>query len=99
MPKPKSSKLDNLLIGLSLGLVFPAVVMHFWLQHYSNLSLIDIIRNPLFSQILDILKGSLIVNLAIFFIFYWLKKDKSARGVVFATLLYALLYVFYKFLM
>jgi len=41
----------------------------------------------------------LFFNLAVFFIFYWLKKDQSARGVILATLVYGALYLWYMFFM
>jgi len=99
MSKSNFLKFDHLIIGIIFGLIAPLIVMHFWLQHYSNLTLIDIIQNPLYSEIVNILKGGLFVNLGVFFLFYWLKKDKSARGVVFATLLYGAFYIFYMFFM
>mgnify|MGYP000005814932 CR=1 FL=1 len=99
MNKSDFLKFNHLLIGLILGIIIPMLVMHFWLTSYSNLSLLDIIKNPFFSQIVDTLKGSIFVNLLIFFSFYWLKKDKSARGVVFATLVYGAFYIYYIFFM
>lgn len=92
-------KLDHLLIGLLSGLIVPMVIMHFWLQYYSNLSLLDILGSVYFSPIVDTLKSSLFINLGIFFAFYWFKKDKSSRGVVFATLIYGGFYLYYKFFM
>jgi hypothetical protein len=99
MSKSELLKFNHLIFGLILGLIFPILIMHFWLQQYSNLALLDIVRNPFYSEILDILKGALFVNLGVFFLFYWLKKDKSARGVVFATLIYGAFYLYYMFFM
>ena len=99
MYKSSFKKLDHIVYGLILGIIIPLIVMHFWLQSYSNLTLLDIIKNPFFSEIVNILKGSLFVNLLIFFVFYWLKKDKSARGVIFATLIYGAFYIYYTFFM
>jgi len=99
MLKSDLKKLDHQLIGLIIGLIVPIVIMHFLLQYYSNWSLMYLIENPMFSGILDNLKGALLANLALFFGFYWLRKDKSARGVVFATLIYAAFYLYYKFFM
>ena len=99
MYKSSLKKLDHIVYGLILGIIIPLIVMHLWLQSYSNLNLLDIIKNPFFSEIVNILKGSLFVNLLIFFAFYWLKKDKSARGVIFATLIYGAFYIYYTFFM
>ena len=99
MNKSELLKFNHIIFGLIAGLIVPTVIMHFWLGIYSNLSLLDLIKNPFFSEIVNILKGSIFVNLAIFFLFYWLKKDKSARGVIFATLIYGAFYVYYMFFM
>lgn len=55
----------------------------------------DIIFNPFFSEIINVLKGSLFCNLGLFFLFYWLRKDLSARGVVLATFIYGAFYLYY----
>jgi len=95
MPNSKFLKLDHIAIGVILGIAIPLLIMHFRLQYFSNLSLYYIIKNPLFSEIVDILKGSIFANLPLFFLFYWLKKDRSARGVILATLLYGAFYLWY----
>ncbi|MDT8412109.1 MAG: hypothetical protein RQ875_06605 [Vicingaceae bacterium] len=93
--KGNLKELDHILIGLVLGLLLPYIMMYFWLQTYSNLSLFEIIKNPFFSEIVNVLKSSIFSNLALFFLFYWFKKDFSAKGVIFATLVYGAFYVFY----
>ncbi|MCO6500437.1 MAG: hypothetical protein J5I47_08690 [Vicingus serpentipes] len=95
MPKSSFFKLDHIAIGVILGVVIPLAIMQLRLQYFSNLSLVYIIKNPFFSEIVDILKGSVFANLGLFFIFYWLKKDQSARGVILATLLYGAFYLWY----
>lgn len=95
MTKLKFLKFDHIAIGIVLGILVPLIIMHFRLQYFSNLSLYYVIKNPFFSEIVDILKGSLFANLALFFIFYWLKKDLSARGVILATILYGIFYLWY----
>jgi len=92
-------KFDNIFIGLIPALVLPILIMYFILTYYSNFTLQYIIENPLFSPLVNDLKGALLINLGLFFIFYWLKKDKSAKGVVFATLFYAAFYMYYMFFM
>jgi hypothetical protein len=99
MNKTDFKKGDHLLIGLIPALVLPVVIMAAILGYYSNFTLQFIIENPLFSPLVNDLKGALLVNLGLFFLFYWLKKDKSAKGVLFATLLYAAVYMYYMFLM
>lgn len=93
--KGNIKEFDHIVIGLVLGIVLPYCVMYFWLQAYSNLSLYEIVINPFFSEIINVLKSSIFSNLALFFLFYWWKKDFSAKGVIFATLVYGVFYIFY----
>lgn len=95
MIKNSFKEFNHIIIGLVLGLILPYFIMYFWLQMYSNLSLMDIIFNPFFSEIINVLKGSLFFNLGLFFFFYWLRKDFSARGVILATLIYGAFYLYY----
>tara|TARA_B110000881_G_scaffold181433_1_gene167793 strand:- start:125 stop:427 length:303 start_codon:yes stop_codon:yes gene_type:complete len=98
MNKADLKKGDHLLIGLIPAMVLPIVIMSIILNVYaSNFTLQFIIENPLFSPLVNDLKGALLINLGLFFLFYWLKKDKSAKGVLLATLLYAALYIYYMF--
>ena len=93
--EPKKNKFDHILYGLIPGIILPALIMSIILSYFSSWTLKYIIENPMFSQLVKDLKGALLVNLGLFFLFYWLKKDKSAKGVVFATLLYAAFYLYY----
>jgi len=95
MIKNNFKEFNHIVIGLVLGLLLPYIIMYFWLLIYSNLSLMDIIFNPFFSEIINVLKGSLFCNLGLFFLFYSLRKDLSARGVILATLIYGAFYLYY----
>jgi hypothetical protein len=100
MNKEDLKKGDHILIGLLPALVLPVVIMAIILNYYaSNFTLQFIIENPLFSPLVNDLKGALLINLGLFFLFYWLKKDKSSKGVLLGTLLYAALYMYYMFFM
>ena len=90
---------DHLLVGLIPALILPVAIMATILGYYSNFTLQFIIENPLFSPLVNDLKGVLLINLGVFFLFYWLKKDKSSKGVLLATLFYAAIYIFYMFFM
>src|SRR5690606_10673420 len=82
MIKNSFKEFNHIVIGLVLGILLPYIIMYFWLQMYSNLSLMDIIFNPFFSEIINVLKGSLFCILGLFFLFYYLRKDLSARVVI-----------------
>ena len=99
MDKSDFKKADHILIGLIPGLIFPVLIMTAILGYYSSFTLEYIIENPMFSPLVNDLKGALLINLGLFFLFFWLIKDKSARGVLFATLLYAAIYMYYMFFM
>ena len=100
MNKSSFKKGDHLLIGLIPALVLPVLIMSLILGYFSkHITLEYIITNPLFSTLVNDLKGALLINLGLFFLFYWLKKDKSARGVLLATLFYAAIYMYYMFVM
>jgi hypothetical protein len=95
MNKIDLKKGNHLLIGLIPGLIFPISIMAAILGYYSSFTLEFIVENPLFSPLVNDLKGALLINLGLFFIFIWLKKDKSAKGVLLSTLLYAAIYLYY----
>ncbi len=99
MVKLDFKKGDHIIIGLVPALFLPITIMSLILGYYSNFTMEYILNNPMFSPLVNDLKGALFVNLGLFFIFYWLKKDKSARGVVLATLFYAALYLYYMIFM
>lgn len=91
---------NHIAIGLIIGLIIPLLTMHFVLKYNTpNFTLLYLIENPMFSPVLNNLKGCLLINLPIFFLFYWFKKDKSARGTVFATLIYGAFFLYYMFFM
>jgi len=97
MTKLDLKKGDHLLVGLIPALILPVFIMSLILGYYSSFTIEYIINNPMFSPLVNDLKGALLINLGLFFLFYWLKKDKSAKGVLLATLLYAALYIYYMF--
>jgi len=95
MNKDDLKKADHVLVGLIPAIILPAAIMAAILGYYSSFTLEYIIENPMFSPLVNDLKGALLVNLGLFFLFIWLKKDKSARGVLLATLLYGACYLYY----
>lgn len=99
MNKEDLKKANHLLVGLLPGLVLPVLIMSLILGYYSSFTIEYIISNPMFSPLVNDLKGALLINLGLFFLFYWLKKDKSAKGVLLATLFYAALYIYYMIFM
>jgi hypothetical protein len=89
---------DSVLTGALCGLLFPVLAFTI----YSLIKFDD--YNPLqvFNRVLElkilapIMSLALIINLAIFFLFIFLKFDQSARGVLLATFMYGAFIVYLK---
>ena len=90
---------DNTIIGLLVGLSAPLFVMlGFWQVQFGHTSLIGFYEVMVQSNNLPgLISIGLLGNLAGFFLFYKLKLDVSARGVIMATFLYGLVIVILKF--
>ena len=84
-------KADKFWIGLITGLVLPAIVLLlFYYTSYAYLTVPDFLRKMAFQSILfKLLSLCAIINLGAFFIFYQTRNDKAARGVIFATMIFA----------
>jgi len=92
MQRKKRSKLDQTGIGFIVGFLIPVLI--FFLVYYfgeSNVTFTNYVKSLWHIQALVKL-GSLCVfaNLAAFWGFLKLKYEKSARGVLGATIVYAL---------
>ena len=92
MPKSKQSKYDKVGIGVFAGLVLPLIIFFIvYLVGENDMSFIDYIVGMRRIQAL-VKIGSLCVftNVGAFWIFLKLKYEKAARGVLGATILYAI---------
>jgi hypothetical protein len=95
-----NSRLDRMWVGTLFGVVVPFLT--FVIYHsvkYGHMGIhnfVYYIRNEgTFSPRISL---CVIMNLGLFFIFYKLKMDRSARGIILATFLYAGLVVYLKVL-
>ena len=87
------SKLNNMWLGLALGLIVPWIVMLVYYRiNYSYLSANSFLYKTVFLDkvFVPLLSLCVVGNLLVFFIFIWSDKLNSARGVLFATILYAI---------
>jgi hypothetical protein len=93
-------KLNNIRTGLVLGIAVPATAfLVLYLAAFRGLSPGDFLETLLERQKLSsVISLSVIPNLLLFFIFIWLDYLYSARGVLAATLLIALVVVISKYL-
>lgn len=92
MKPRKRNKADNLGLGFLIGILFPLVI--FVIVYYTNDSggsFSDYLSGLWHLQALVKL-GSLCVfaNVAVFWLFIKMKYEKTARGILGATILYAL---------
>lgn len=93
------SKIDNLQLGLVLGIIAPALTMLIiYLIQFTDHNfkeLIDLlISKRVFTKIVSL---CVIPNLALFFLFLNKNYFKSARGILLATILFALFVFITKF--
>ena len=93
-------KTDKLWVGIIAGIVLPIVVMLiFYLSSYAYLTVPDFLRKMVFQSILlKVLSLCAIINLGAFFFFYQTENDRAARGVIMATMIFALIVMFNQIL-
>lgn len=86
-------KADKIWVGLLLGITLPFLVMFIiYLSSYAYLTVPDFLRKMAFQAVfLKLLSLCAIVNLGTFFLFYQTRNDKAARGVIMATLIFAII--------
>lgn len=90
---------DNIKLGLVLGFVAPVLGMfgyYFWkfnLFTFNEFLQVLMIQKSLLSGIISI---ALIANALLFTVYVNRQKDKTARGIFFATCLYALVTLGFK---
>jgi len=96
--KMSHKKFDTLWHGLIPGLVLPLMVLlGFWIVK-SERSLVDfMVQFQEMNMLSKVVSLCAIPNLLLFFIYIWTMRNFSARGVIFATLLLALIMVILKF--
>lgn len=91
MQRRKTNRLDNVGIGFLAGFLLPVIVfIVVWQIGKSNMSFSDFVQSLMQLNVL-IKLGSLCVflNSAVFLGFIRLKFEKTARGVLGATIIYA----------
>jgi len=93
-------KYDSVRLGVILGLVSPLfTLMVYYLIYYRQMRLSNFFDYLNSGNIfIPVLSLCVVTNLLVFFIFIWTKKDKSARGVLTATVIYAIYVAIMKIL-
>lgn len=93
-------KKDAFLTGLIPGLILPFVGFYlYYLLFFNYMDIHSFIDHVVrINKAIAVLSLGAILNLALFFIFYQMQLDKSARGVIAATFIYAFVVVYFKVL-
>ena len=88
---PKT-KFDSVALGTVLGLFAPMLVfLTYYLVAYHGMDFSAFAKYLETGEIfIPVISLCATINLLLFFIFIWTKKDKSARGVLQATFVYAI---------
>ena len=91
-------KTDHFLVGFLGGLITPLIGFYFYYQlFFAYMGFYQFYRHISSSdKLISVLSLGVILNLVLFFIFYQTEKDKSLRGVVGATFIYAFVVLYFK---
>lgn len=86
-------KSDNFIVGFIIGLIAPIIVFYgYYKLNYDfiqfNSFVTDAFVKSIFAPLLSL---CVIINLGIFYFFYWKYLNYAARGVIGATFVYAIL--------
>lgn len=93
-----SRKWDKIWVGLLMGVMLPFFVMLiFYLSSFAALTIPGFLRRMVFAQVFfPLLSLCAVINLGSFFLFYQTQNDRAARGVIFATMIFAFAVLIYK---
>ncbi len=91
---------DHPLIGLACGILAPVLTFYiYYLYNYHFMGLVRFFQYLTMGNIFGpTLSLCVISNLAVFFIFIYTERMKSARGVLLSTFLYAALIAYIKYI-
>jgi hypothetical protein len=96
----KLSRYNDVRLGLAAGLIVPLItVFIFYLVKFNHYSLVEFFSAMISRNVLSsLLSICVIPNLLIFFIFIWTNMLYTARGVLMATFVFAVMVVIVKYL-
>ena len=94
----KRNRFDRILMGWLIGAIVPLIIFLITYQvKYSEMDFLvylkDLWQMKMFLKLLSL---CVYANLGLFFVFYRLKYDMAARGVIMATFMYAFLVLIAK---
>lgn len=91
---------DHFILGLLLGLIAPLFGFYFYYLLFFHYMGFQSFYNHVSQsgKLISVLSIGVILNLVLFFIFYQLGKDRSVKGIVGATFIYAFIVLYLKML-
>jgi hypothetical protein len=91
---------DHFLTGAILGLLAPFLSFYlYYKSSYGYMGHWQFIKYLQSGMILvQVLTMCVLTNLLVFFVFIWTKKDRTSRGILFSTFIYAGFILYMKFL-
>lgn len=94
----KKKRFDRMLSGWLIGTILPLIIFLITYQvKYSETEFLIYVKNLWHIKVfMKILSVCVFPNLALFFLFYRIKYDMAARGVIMATFIYAFLVLIAK---
>lgn len=94
----ENRKLDSMGLGLICGLLLPLLTLIVLWQVRYDMGLAEFLSSfQRIGALSKIISLSVIPNLLLFFVFIWTNRSFSARGVIFATLIVAMVMLLIKF--
>ncbi len=93
-------KTDHFLVGFIGGLITPLIGFYvYYLFFFSYMGFTSFYNHISTSgKLISVMSLGVILNLVLFFIFYQTEKDRSLKGVVGATFVYAFVVLYFKIL-
>lgn len=92
------NKLDKMWVGILLGLISPVIVLIiFYHLNYSYISFYGFLSKYMeYKALVPLFSLCVIINLGIFYLFIHKNKYHAGRGIIFSTLIYAIIVFAYK---
>ncbi len=87
------NRFDRILIGWLIGILVPLIIFLItYMVKYGQLDFVVFLKDLWqMKMLLKLMSLCVYANLGLFFLFYRLKYDMAARGVIMATFMYAFL--------
>lgn len=94
----KKNRFNSVATGLVCGIVLPVITLvTIWAIRYGGDFAYFMVEFQRIGALSKLISLSVIPNLLVFFVFTWLSKPNSSKGVIFATFVIAFVMLILKF--